>query len=254
MKSSNASAGCDRGPASQEIERPQSLIGRQPIFDRDGHIQAYELLFRSVAPAAGRPFDGNHATANVIVNALTEFGLDNLVGPHRAFINFTADMLRDDTVRLLPRERVVIEILEDIAIDDKLVESVAAMARDGYELALDDFVFRPEWKPLIRLASTIKIDVLALDAERVATYAEQFKAAGLTILAEKVETHDQHQQMLDLGFDLFQGYHYAKPKVLARDRIPDDHMATLRLLAAVNDPSVSMDDLEALVVQLWNEG
>jgi EAL and modified HD-GYP domain-containing signal transduction protein len=75
------------------------------------------------------------------------------------------------------------------------------------------------------LASTIKIDVLALDAERVATYAEQFKAAGLTILAEKVETHDQHQQMLDLGFDLFQGYHYAKPKVLARDRIPDDHMA-----------------------------
>ncbi|MFT4562587.1 MAG: EAL and modified HD-GYP domain-containing signal transduction protein [Gammaproteobacteria bacterium] len=108
-------------------------------------------------------FDGNRATANVIVNALTEIGLDRVVGPHGAYINFTDDLLLSDTELLLPKERVVIEILEDASINDELIAAVNGLAQQGYVFALDDFIYEAKWEPLIELASIIKIDVLALD-------------------------------------------------------------------------------------------
>lgn len=226
---------------------PQSLIGRQPILDRDGRVQAYELLFRPDAAAADRPFDGNQATASVIINALTEFGLDAVVGPHRAYINFTGDLLQSETALLLPKEQVVIEILEDVAISDALVAAVTGLARRGYELALDDFVYGPQWEPLIGLAATIKIDVLALDAAQLEAEVERLKRYEVKLLAEKVETAEQHEWLLELGFDLFQGYYYAKPNIVSRDRIPDDHHAVVRLLAVLNDRSATMEEIDALV-------
>ena len=226
---------------------PQSLIGRQPILDRDGTVQAYELLFRPDTSAADSPFDGNRATANVIMNAMIEFDLDHLVGDHRAYINFTAEMLQNDAVLLLPKERVVIEILEDVAIDDALVAAVTKLARSGYELALDDFIYSPQWQPLIDLATTIKIDVLALDSAQVEAQVEILRPHKVTLLAEKVETVEQHALLLDLGFDLFQGFYYAKPNVISRDRIPDDHVAVVHLLAALNDSSATIEDIDALV-------
>jgi len=228
---------------------PRSLIGRQPIFDRDGRVQAYELLFRPDSSESGRPFDGNHATANVIMNALTEFGFDHLVGPHRAYVNFTGDLLQNDTALLLPKDRVVIEILEDVALDDKLIEAVTGLARQGYTLALDDFVYDPKWNPLIRVASTIKIDVLAMDADHVAAHVTKLKRGAVKMLAEKVETRAQHEHLMELGFDLFQGYYYAKPNIVSRDRIPENHLAVARLLAALNDSSASMEDIEGLVTE-----
>ncbi len=236
-------------PKSEAPSIPQTLIGRQPILDRDGRVQAYELLFRPDTIESGRPFDGNHAAANVIMNALTEFGLDHLVGQHRAFVNFTGELLQNDTALLLPKNRVVIEILEDIAIDDKLVEAVTGLARQGYELALDDFVYDRKWNPLIRVASTIKIDVLAMDAEAVAAHVTKLKRGAVKMLAEKVETRAQHEHLMELGFDLFQGYYYAKPDVVSRDRIPENHLAVARLLAALNNSSASMEEVEGLVTE-----
>ncbi len=223
------------------------MIGRQPILDRDGKLHGYELLFRP--DGTKRPFDGNHATANVIMNALTEFGLDHVTGPHRAYINFTAELLQNDTALLLPRDRVVIEILEDITVDNKLVEAVTGLSRSGYQLALDDFVYDTKWNPLIRVANTIKIDVLSMDIENVAAHVVKLKRGRMKMLAEKVETHQQHLQLLELGFDLFQGYYYAKPNIVSRRRIPENHLAVVRLLAALNDCSASMEEIEGLIVE-----
>lgn len=234
---------------AEAAPEPQSLIGRQPILDRDGQVQAFELLFRPDTANAPTPFDGNHATANVIVTALTDFGLDHLVGPHPAYINFPTDLLHNDAALLLPTDRVVIEILEDVAVDKQLIEAVTGLSRSGYKLALDDFVYHPKWKPLLRVASTIKIDVLAMGIDEVAAHVTKLKRGGVQLLAEKVETREKHLQLMDLGFDLFQGYYYAKPNIVSRDRIPENHLAIARLLAALNDSTASMEDIETVVVE-----
>ena len=84
----------------------------------------YELLFRPSAEEVPAPFDGNRATAQVIINTVTEIGLENILGKHRAFINFTDELLIDGTARLLPPNQVVLEVLEDAVVNDGLVESL----------------------------------------------------------------------------------------------------------------------------------
>ena len=232
---------------SRSADLAKSLVGRQPILDRQGRIQAYELLFRPAEPIGDGEFDGNYATANVIANALTEFQFDEVVGPHKAFINFTDELLLNETALLLPKERVVIEILENVRVTKPLIKAAARLADEGYHLALDDFVFEPAWEPLIVLAGTVKLDVLALQRSELESYVGKLRRYDVRLLAEKVEDAEQHEWLMDLGFDLFQGYYYAKPNVVSRTKIPQNHLAVVRLLAALNKPSSSIEEIEQLV-------
>jgi len=225
----------------------KSLIGRQPILDRHGRVRAYELLFRDETMTLEDGVDGNYATANVIANALTEFEFEDVVGPHQAFINFTADLLQNQTALLLPKDRVVIEILENVQVTKPLVKAAAELAQQGYHLALDDFIFEPQWEPLIIIAGTVKLDVLALSAAELEEHVKRLRRYDVRLLAEKVEDAEQHAWLMDLGFDLFQGYYYAKPNIVSRGRIPQNHVAVVRLLAALNQKSATIADIEKLV-------
>ena len=104
------------------------VVGRQPIFDRDRNVVAYELLFRSSAENRANVLDGDMATGQVLLNALVEIGLDNLVGNKLAFINFTRRFLMDESLLPVEKSRIYIEVLEDIEPDD---EFVAALQRVG---------------------------------------------------------------------------------------------------------------------------
>ncbi len=220
----------------------RALVARQPILDRALDVVGYELLFRPSAEEAPAPFDGNRATAQVILNTFTEMGLENIVGKHRAFINFTDELLIDGTARLLPQNQVVLEVLEDALVNDELIEALAVLVDAGYELALDDFVYGPKWDRLIRLASIIKLDVMSLSREEISDQVERCKGYNVKLLAEKVETQEQFDEFFELGFDLFQGYFFAKPKVIARERLPENHVNLLNLLAKLQDTNTSTKD------------
>jgi EAL and modified HD-GYP domain-containing signal transduction protein len=90
------------------------LVGRQPIFDRYMKVFAYELLYRSGDMNSANFKDGDQATTQVILNTLMEMGLDSIVGDAKAFINLTRNFLVGKYPILLPSNRIVIEILEDI--------------------------------------------------------------------------------------------------------------------------------------------
>ena len=126
---------------STATHKPQIFIGRQPIFDTELNVAGYELLFRPGNFDAGGCIDGYKATSSVINNALMEIGLDDLVGDVPAYINFTKDLINDGVAELLPANRVVLEILETVEVDQAFIESVSLLVEAGYKIALDDFVF-----------------------------------------------------------------------------------------------------------------
>ena len=134
--------------------------GRQPIYDRNQEVYAYELLFRAGSEAVGSGLDnvgdGEQATAQVIVNTFTEIGLDNIVGSAWAFINLTKEYLLQHDLSVLPSERVVLEILEHVVVDQETIARVKALNESGYIIALDDFVYDASWRPLLELVKIIK--------------------------------------------------------------------------------------------------
>ena len=104
-------------------------IGRQAVYDRAGEVVGYELLFRGSADAFEASRRGAHATSQVIVNAFTEFGLEQLVGELPCFVNLTRDFLVGDLPVPFDPGLAVLEVLETVEVDDEVVVGVAALAR-----------------------------------------------------------------------------------------------------------------------------
>lgn len=225
------------------------FVGRQPIFDRDLQVYAYELLYRRGDTAAAGPLDGNRATGTVILNSLLEIGLDRLVGDRPAFINMTRDFLLRGEELPFPPERVTLEILEDVEVDAALVAAVRRLVDAGFRIALDDFVLAPGVMPLVELAHIVKIDLLAVERSRLPAQVAFLRRFGVRLVAEKVETQADFEACRQLGFEYFQGYFLCRPNVVDAQRLPENRTATLRLLAELQDPEVDFERLEGLIAQ-----
>ena len=223
------------------------FVGRQPIYTQEMDVFAYELLFRSGDVQHAHVTDGNQATARVLVNTFLELGLETLVGTRLAFINLTRDFLLQDWPLVLPADRVVLEVLEDVHVDANLLEALRSLSAQGYTIALDDFVYQEHLQPLVELADIIKIDVLAADRTTVEEQVALLRRYNVALLAEKVETQDDFTYCKDLGFQYFQGYFLCRPDVLKGQRSPTNRMIILDLLAKLQNPDISFHDLEALI-------
>ncbi len=225
------------------------FVGRQGIYDRNLRLYAYELLYRDNLENRAVLNNGDQASSRVILNAFLEFGLERIASDRRVFLNLTRNLLVEQQPIPFEKERVVLEILEDVEIDEQLIESVASLAKKGYTFALDDFAFEPRWKPLLPFVKIIKIDVPALEWNGLAARVRKLKDFNLLLLAEKVETRDEYKQLRDLHFDLFQGYFFSRPQIISGNRLSGNQLVILRLLASLNDPSVTPEQLETLIGQ-----
>ncbi len=225
----------------------QYHIGRQPIFDKEMNLFAYELLFRSGDTATANVIDGGQATSQVMVNAFTEIGLDKLVGTQHALINMPYEILSQPELIAFPPQQVILEILEDVTVDKRIIESVALLKSKGYRFALDDFIYSPEWEPLIDMAEIIKIDITQLSAQDLADHVALLKDKGKIVLAERIENQEEFEQLKELDFDYYQGYFFAKPKVISGNRLPASKINLVQLLAKLNAPDVDVEELTQLV-------
>ena len=206
------------------------FLGRQPILDRDQRVVAYELLFRAGNTAGVTVTDDMHATASVIHHAFSEMGVQTVLGTQLGFINISADMLLSDMVELLPKAQVVLELLETIDIDDAVIERCRALKQQGFTLALDDFVFNESRRPLLALVDIVKVDLLLHSQDELRVAVDQLKQWPVKLLAEKVDSAEQAAYCHSLGFDLFQGYYFARPSVLSAKRADPSQMALIQLL------------------------
>ncbi len=224
-------------------------IGRQPIYDRKLNVYAYELLFRAASDNSANFTDGDKATSDVIVNTFLEIGLDNIVGNRLAFINLTRTFFVGEHTISLPKDRVVLELLEDIEADQEVVNSVKRLSKQGYSIALDDFIYHESLQPLVQLADIVKIDIMSMEREEIREHVEALRQHPLRLLAEKVETQEEHEYCMKLGFDYFQGYFFAQPKVIRGQRLPNNRLAILKLLSRLQDPEITSKQLEELIAQ-----
>ena len=229
---------------------PQAYIGRQPIFDRNMDVYGYEMLYRSEKKVnAAEFFDGNLATSQVILNIFMEIGLENIVDNKPAFINLTREFVTGENSIPFGPEQVVLEILEDIDADEELVKSIIKLSNAGYTIALDDYVPNSGKDHLIEHVDIIKFELPAIPKDELASHVERLKQYDVKILAEKVETQEEHDHCLELGFDLFQGYFFCKPKVITTGRLPENKLAVMQLLTKMQDPEVEIKELEVLISQ-----
>jgi EAL and modified HD-GYP domain-containing signal transduction protein len=223
------------------------LVGRQPILDRYDRTVAYELLFRSGTENRFDGSDGDAATNAVIANAFLTIGYHRVLGTKRGFVNFTRSLLVEGHALMLPKDRMVIEILEDVEPDEEVLASCRKLKEAGYSIALDDITTANASSPLLAYANYVKLDWLALGAEDRRRLCAGFLEKRLRLLAEKVETKGDFESALAHGCELFQGFYFARPEILSARQVPTSKLACLRLLGEIQKPDMSFERLEALV-------
>src|SRR3954469_565809 len=233
----------DRGTMKNQV-----FIARQPIFDRQRQVAGYELLFRSGDTASRAQFDSNDdATSNVVLNTMTEFSLDHVVGTNKAWINVTRKFILDGLADALPPKRVNLELLENQDVDDLLLAALRRLRERGFTIALDDFTHDESSDQLLPLADIVKIDVMALGVDGAIEQLRAVAKHGVSVLAEKVETHEEFNACKDAGFHFFQGYFFCKPELLRTRSIGANKLSLLQLLAALQDPEIALTTLEELI-------
>lgn len=222
-------------------------VARQPIFEPDLSLSAYELLFRRGDENRAVVTDNEDATSTVIINAFTEFGLESVVANHRAWINVGREFVMNRLGFSLPAERVVLELLENQYVDEPLLEALAELRAAGYTVALDDFSWDEALIPLVESVDIVKVDVLPMDTADVVRNVEALRPYDVRLVAEKVETREEFNICAELGFDLFQGYFFCKPEVLSGKGIAPNRLTLLQLVAALQDPKIEFGALETLI-------
>lgn len=224
-------------------------IGRQPIYDERLKVVAYELLFRSGETNSASVVDGDSATTNVLLNAITEVGIEQLVGPHRAFINLTHNhilQMAEEPFHEI-KDRLVLEVLEDIKADPAVVTAITSLAKKGFIIALDDFIYDESLQPLVDIADIIKIDLMALSREELNQQVKILSDGKRKLLAEKIETEEEFEHCKALGFHYFQGYFFSKPQIITGQKLPPNKLAAMELLAKLQDNDSSIDELATIV-------
>lgn len=224
----------------------QVFVARQPIFDKQQRVFAYELLYRLSQKNYYDNPDGDRATAEVIANSFLLFGIEALTGGKRAFINFSQNLLKNEVAFNLPRDLVAVEILEDVKVDEEVIAACRRLKQHGYLLVLDDFAFKAELEPLIALADIIKVDFLNTPAE-IRRELLRFRSDKVSLLAEKVETREAFAEALEMGYTYFQGYFFSKPVILSGRNISGYKLNYLQLLREVSRPEPDLDKLENFI-------
>ncbi len=205
-------------------------LARQPILNRDQGLFAYELLFRS-APVGPALIDSDlSATASVIAHA-AQLGLEKVIGDGLGFLNVDAAVLMSDIFVFLPRDKVVLEIVETMKATPAIVHRVRELAAHGFKFALDDVITDTEdVQTLLPMIEYVKLDLRGMPLSALLKLAPRFKLEKKKLLAEKVETNEEFQLCLDLGFEFFQGYYFAKPVVMSGKKLSPSQIAVMDLM------------------------
>ncbi len=234
-------------PVKEVIVIVDAYIARQPILDRKKSLFAYELLFRDGLDNYMPNIDGDTATSKLLSSSFLTMGIDKITYGKRAFINFTQHLLETSIPLMFPRETTVVEILEDVNPTSRVTEACRKLSAQGYYLALDDFVFKLELTPLIELADIIKIDFRITPYSEIKQILQKFGTRKIKFLAEKVETNEEFNDALNMGFELFQGYFFSKPEIVKGREISGSKIQYLNFMVEISKTNYDLNELEAII-------
>ncbi|MBV1911688.1 MAG: HDOD domain-containing protein [Kangiellaceae bacterium] len=226
------------------------LFARQPIFDADKKLFAFELLYRDNDPDSVVIEDGDKATASLIMNYCGSILEDN-ESPHvKVFINLTRKLLLSDFFFPIDPNRIVVEILEDTIVDQRLIDRIIELKEQGYRFALDDYTFCDTFTSLIPLVDYIKVELLDVSLEAMSEKLLAFEESVCPkldsrpiMLAEKVEDQQAFDHCEKLGFQLFQGFFLERPLPVYGTKIDNNSEIALQILAQLQSSEIDIDML-----------
>jgi EAL and modified HD-GYP domain-containing signal transduction protein len=226
----------------------KSLVGRQPIYREGVQVCGYEL-FSSKDELKLAPLATDPVAANALLNDFIDIGIEQVAGPDPGFVSVTHEFLLSDYRSSLPKNSVVLQVPAATPANNDVLNSICGLVAEGYSIALNHFVYNDELRPMIEAAEIVKLSVRDHDRFALAEQVHKLGPFDIRLLAEHVETESEYLYCKDLGFDYFEGYFFSKPRFSNKTALPANRLSTLHLLSKLQEPDISLDELEYAVGQ-----
>ncbi|MDN3615518.1 MAG: EAL and HDOD domain-containing protein [Vibrio gallaecicus] len=227
-----------------------TYVARQPIFNRKKHTLGYELLFRDGEKNAYPSHIGsNRATYRLIVENFLSVGINPSIPTSRCFINFPYQSLIRRLPLSLPKDKVVVEVLETCSPTDELFEAIKDLYRQGYMIALDDFTLTEEWKRFLKYVHIIKLDIMQMGLDAACELVREHHGQKYSFLAERIETLKEFEQAKEAGFKFFQGYFFSKPEIIKTKYVSPEQAIAMELFQEVCQANVDFKRVESIVAK-----
>jgi EAL and modified HD-GYP domain-containing signal transduction protein len=222
------------------------FLGRQPVLDRHQATVGYELLFRPGPQNRAEIDSPKRATADVVCKTYAELGLSAALASRLAFINVDADFLRDDAVELLPPQQAVLEIESAQVFEAPLLQRCHELGARGYAFCLHWSGEAGEgFAGLADLLSYAKIDWNAALPATYRALSARLRGTRARLIAARVETAEEQRECEKLGFDLFQGYHFARPIVIEGRTLAPSTQGIVRIINLLGREDADGASIEA---------
>lgn len=223
-------------------------IARQPIFDRSVNLFAYELLYRDSVKAATYSEVNPMVSTATVVSGLLEIDVIQLIEAKLAFVNVDEKFLLHESIELLNPRMVIIELLESIVYSDFVIDRIDFLKRKGFRFALDDFDHRSHNAYVLSQVEFIKYDILSTPLDTISDSVAIAKTLKKKIVAEKVETYDVFLEAKAIGFDFFQGFFFAKPRVVGEiPKMSASYQTYLQLLSEIHTSEPSIPKMASII-------
>jgi EAL and modified HD-GYP domain-containing signal transduction protein len=235
----------------------EAFVARQPIFNRQNEVFAYELLYRSdkAANVYDDAIDPDQATMKTVINGFLEIGLEKLTNGKKAFVNFTEKLILDDMPMLLPSDLLVVEILENIKPTGEVIAACRKLKEAHYRIALDDFIICEDNFKFLETADIVKVDFLSTDLDVIEAFVKYMNAPRdrrykpPLLLAEKIENYTMYQKAVDMGFHYFQGYFFSKPVIVEGRTLNPMAVNKMKIVQLSMKPDLDFVELSDVIRQ-----
>ncbi len=220
-------------------------IARQPIFDKNMNVFAYELLYRDFNDR--KNVSQSDMTEEVTINTLVNLGVDTIIDDKKAFINFTKNTVNGGLPYVFPNDILVVEILESVVPDSNFIDECNKLKSNNYILAIDDYEITYPYEEILDLVDIVKVDFSNTTTFERKAIIEKFKNKNVKLLAEKVETQEEYNESITEGYDYFQGFFFAEPTILKGENITTMNNTYIMVLSEANKEDTSFEKLEEIV-------
>lgn len=208
-------------------------LARQAIFNQYRQTVGYELLYRDAFGKPPQASDGDMATKKVMDNAVTHFGIENLTGNRRAYVNFTRNLLLDDFIRHADPEKIIVQVMESVRMDETLRNKLRALRQAGYFLVLKNYTGQPNFHPYLGLFDVIRVNFSRTNSLFQREVVRKHGQPGTLFMADRIQREADFDSARNMGYTLFQGFYLEKPENLKKSLPPLKETAYGKILSAI---------------------
>lgn len=208
------------------------LINRQPVFDGKTSVQGYESRTQGKADDRSR---------REVLNAIAE-NIEELAGNHWAMVTLPPETIDSGAHEVLSSDRTLVRLLGK-STDRLFQKSLSKLSGQGYRIA----VSAPDnGSPASECAQLVHINLTDCLRGALAAKVDSLRGGSTRIMVSGVDTYQDLDLCKAAGVDLFEGQFFCQA-MPGRHELPVTRIPTMRLLTALQNPDVRLQDLEELV-------